>query len=262
MLFDHLLPILPSQRQWQIDMLGAKCDFLQLNHPLRTPLTSDNMMRKLSGYMIMELDSGHSTECEYWDEALSAGHYSFGVANDDLHHPDRTAKIARRCTFIASPTDSWEDIERTLREGGFYAMRLPDYGDGDWDVKRKMNLAIPRIESIGLSDDNIYVSFSKRADSIRFTGQEQRLLHTAYQSDSANYTMSDKDSYVRITAYFPDGERIYTNAFARYDAQTMESPFDVEHHSVNILLTILYNILLLAIIIALGVASYKLIRRW
>ena len=28
MLFDHLLPILPSQRQWQLDMLGAECDFL------------------------------------------------------------------------------------------------------------------------------------------------------------------------------------------------------------------------------------------
>jgi hypothetical protein len=31
----------------------------------------------------MELDTHVSTENEYWDWALSAGHYSFGVANDD-----------------------------------------------------------------------------------------------------------------------------------------------------------------------------------
>ena len=72
MRFDHLLPILASQRQWQLDLLLDECDFIQLNHPLRTPLTSDDIMRKLSGYRIIELDSGHSTECQYWDVALSA----------------------------------------------------------------------------------------------------------------------------------------------------------------------------------------------
>ena len=30
-------------------------------------------MQKLGGYRIMELDSGKSTENEYWDWALSAG---------------------------------------------------------------------------------------------------------------------------------------------------------------------------------------------
>ena len=48
-------------------------------------------MQKLGGYRIMELDSGKSTENEYWDWALSAGHYSFGLANDDLHYPDKSA---------------------------------------------------------------------------------------------------------------------------------------------------------------------------
>ena len=48
----------------------------------------------------MELDSGKSTENEYWDWALSAGHYSFGLANDDLHYPDKSSRIAVRCNFL------------------------------------------------------------------------------------------------------------------------------------------------------------------
>ena len=125
-----------------------------------------------------------------------------------------------------------------------------------------MNLTIPRIRTIGLSDDNIYVAFTEAADSIRFTGQDQRLLHVVYNSDTASYKMHDEDSYARITAYFADGERIYTNPFARYDAEHMSSPMDVQNHSINITLTIIYNIVVLAIVVALGYALYKLIRRW
>ena len=52
-----------------------------MKSPLDTILgTSKSHMQKLGGYRIMELDSGKSTENEYWDWALSAGHYSFGLA--------------------------------------------------------------------------------------------------------------------------------------------------------------------------------------
>ena len=94
--FDHLLPVFAFQRQFQLDLLGKDSDFIQLNHPLRTEGTSKEMMEKLNGYQIMELDSGRSTENEYWDWALSAGHYSTALASDDLHYPDRTSRIAVR----------------------------------------------------------------------------------------------------------------------------------------------------------------------
>lgn len=34
--FDHLLPVFASQKQFQLDLLGAESDFIQMNHPLRT----------------------------------------------------------------------------------------------------------------------------------------------------------------------------------------------------------------------------------
>lgn len=116
-LFDHLVPLFASQKQFQLDLLGKESDFIQMNHPLRTIGTSEDHMRKLGGYRIMELDSGKSKENEYWDWALSAGHYSFGLANDDLHFPDRSSAIAVRCNFLCCPSARYEDIRKTLLGG-------------------------------------------------------------------------------------------------------------------------------------------------
>ena len=261
MLFDHLLPILPSQRQWQLDMLGAECDFLQINHPLRTPLTSDDIMRKLSGYMIMELDSGHSTECEYWDVALSAGHYSFGLANDDLHHPDRSDKIARRCNFLFSPSTEWRDVARTLREGGYYSMRLPDYGSGDWEQKYAANSNLPRITSIGVNGNTIYLSLSQKAEKIVAYGSEHRTLVELSNADRVDYLLAHNEPYARFVIYFDSGEVIYTNPFARYDKSRGDYPTTNSEHSVNITLTILYNLLLAALCSVTLVAISRIWRK-
>lgn len=262
MLFDPFLPLFDFQRQFKLDLLSKDADLVQLNHPQRTKGIDKQTLQRLGGYKVIELSRVIEQEQREWDWALSAGRYLFGVYTDDMHFLDRSDAVARRSTMLNTPSESYEDVVATLNDGAYYSLYTPDYRAGNWEIKREMNLAIPRIRSIGESDGDIYVSFTEVADSIRFTGQDQQVLHTAYRCDSAGYTMADDDSYVRITAYFADGERIYTNAFARYDADKMESPFEMEHHSVNTLLTILYNILLLTIIIALGVALYKVLRRW
>lgn len=241
--FDHLLPLFSFQKQFQIDQLLKGCEFIQLNHPLRTRGTSKELMEKLNGYSLIELDSGRSTENEYWDWALSAGIYSFGTANDDLHYPDRSSRIAVRSNFLCTPSPRYEDLKKTLLEGCFYAMRTPDYGDGDWSVKYKENANLPCITGIGLEGDTIFISVSEKADSIKVIGQNHRILSIGKETDELKYTMQQDDSYARITAYFEDGEVIYTNPFARYDSSVSADPFTGPTHAVNILLTIMYNIL-------------------
>lgn len=178
-LFDHLVPLFASQKQFQLDLLGKESDFIQMNHPLRTIGTSEDHMRKLGGYRIMELDSGKSKENEYWDWALSAGHYSFGLANDDLHFPDRSSAIAVRCNFLCCPSARYEDIRKTLLGGCYYAMRVPDYGRGDWEVKYERNRHLPSIERIGLDGQTVYIALSCPADSIKVTGQDHATLAVA-----------------------------------------------------------------------------------
>lgn len=259
--YDHLLPIFAFQRQHQIDYLGKDSDIIQINHPLRTHGSSRGIMQKLSGYHIMELDSGKSTENEYWDWALSAGHYSFGLAGDDLHYPDRSRCIAVRSSFLCCPSESYEDIKKTLQNGCFYSMRIPDYGHGDWKLKYEGNRSIPEIEHIGLTDSTIRMTLSQKADSIKVTGQDHVTLGKAVLTDSLDYTMSHDTPYARLTAYFPGGEVIYTNPFARYDSALSDTPYAAHTNRVNVALSILYNLFIALLCIGTICLIVKLIRR-
>ena len=241
--WDPLLPLLASQMQFELDRLGADADFIQINHPYRTVGTTSERMALLSGYQLMELDTHISTENEYWDAALSAGHYSFGLANDDLHHPERTALTAIRCNFLRTPSGTCEDLKKTLLGGGFYAMRVPDYGDGDWAVKREKNRELPVVEAIGLEGEEIYLTLSQKADSIRINGAGHRTLLVATDTCRIRYALPEGEPYARMTAFFPDGAVIYTNPFARYDASAQDSPFDPAPQPVNLPLTLLFNLL-------------------
>ena len=245
--FDPLLPLLASEKQFELDRLGAGSDLIQINHPYRTVGTSRRHMQALSGYELMELDTGISTENEYWDWALSAGHYSFGLANDDFHHMDNSVNIAVRCNFLCTPSGRYEDLRRTLSEGGFYAMRVPDFGHGDWEVKYAKNRNLPFVRDIGLRGDTVYMALSEPADSIRVTGQDHQTLALSERCDSIAYVFRPEDTYARLTAFFPEGEVIYSNPFARYDAAVAPDPFNNVPQEVDLVLTILYNLLLLAL---------------
>lgn len=261
-LFDHLIPLFVFQKQFQLDLFGKESDFIQMNHPLRTIGTSKKHMEKLEGYRIMELDSGKSTENKYWDWALSAGHYSFGLANDDLHHPDKTAAIAVRCNFLHCPSASYEDIKKTLLGGDYYSMRIPDYGHGDWEKKYAGNRELPSIERIGLDGQTLYVTLSHEADSIKVTGQDHTTLSLVLNSSEASYTMTPDDPYARITAYFPGGEVIYSNPFARYDASVGRTPYRTPSHTVDIPLTILFNLTVLLLCAGTIFVFYKTVVKW
>ena len=269
--FDHLVPLLASQKQWQIALLSKRSDLVQLNHPLRTPTLGHEQLTKLSGYNLIELDSGKSTENSYWDAALSAGHYVFGTAGDDLHKPDRSGAIAVRCTMLNTPLShhsnlldtasaSYPELLATLRSGAFYSMRTPDYGNGDWNVKEQMNTSLPYIEDIGAHGDSIYIRLSDMADSIRFTSDGGRCVALMTNAAEASYRMNDEDSYVRIAAFMPRGEVIYSNPFARYNAATEDSPYDGSLPEVSVVLTILFNAALLLIAMLLLALIYKLIK--
>ena len=73
--------------------------------------------------------------------------------------------------------------------------------------------------------------------------------------------MSPDDSYARLTAWFPDGEVIYTNPFARYDATKGDRPSTDITYKANIPLTIIFNSLLLALLTALSIIYYRYITR-
>ena len=241
--YDILFPLFASQKQYLLYKLSEDADFVQINHPQRIRLFDYADLEKIGGYRLMELTSAEEEiENEFWDVALSAGHYSHGIMNDDLHYPDRPEKIAIRCSFICTPADDYATVRDRLLEGCFYSMSVPNYGDGDWSEKYTHNTQLPTIQNIGLRDSTIYIALSAPADSIKFVGSNHRTLHTAYSTASAEYPMLPADPYARIMAFYSDGAVIYSNAFARYDSTTQESPYRGDMYDINTPLTILFNI--------------------
>lgn len=262
-LFDHILPFFTSQLQYQLERLSFDSDIIQINHPLRTNfLTSFNHLELLEGYHIMELDSGKSTENQYWDKALSAGRYSFGLANDDLHYPDRSKAIAVRCNFIQVSSGRYEDIKKALLGGCYYSMRVPDYGDGNWEVKYEKNKNLPFVRNVGVKGDSPFIAFDRAADSIKVIGQNHTLLSKALNADSLAYTMRKNDTYARFIAYFPDGEVIYSNPFAHYDSSVAQSPFVKPQFSVNVIKTVIFNFICLLFSICIVFLLYKTVFKW
>lgn len=260
--YDVLLPLFASQKQFILTKLNENADFVQVNHPQRIRLFDYADLEKISGYRLLELTSAEELiENEQWDIALSAGRYSHGILNDDMHYPDRAEKIAIRCSFICTASTDYESIRERLLEGCFYSMSVPNYGDGNWDEKYARNRELPTVLDIGLRDSTIYIDLSAPADSIKFVGSNHRTLHTAYSAIHAEYTMLPDDPYARIMAFYNDGVVIFSNAFARYDSTLEESPYRGDMYSVNTSLSILFNI---CIALCLGVVLtliYIILRR-
>ena len=116
--------------------------------------------------------------------------------------------------------------------------------------------------SINGGTDKFSKSKNQKADSIKVTGQDHTKLALAQDTDHLRYVMAAEDPYARFTAYFTDGEVIWSNPFARYDASVAGSPIDKESsHSINLVLTILFNILLAAIAAGAVTCIYKLWKR-
>lgn len=140
-------------------------------------------------------------------------------------------------------------------------MRIPDYGKGDWEIKYERNRNLPYIKDIGLRDSTIYIELSCQADSIKVTGQNHKTLSLETDTDGLVYAMKADDPYARFTAYFPEGEVIWSNPFARYDAKASDSPLRIREHSVNISLTLAFNLILMALCAGIGALIYRIYRK-
>lgn len=251
--FDLFMPVTVSQKQFKMDMLLKDADFIFFNHPDRTNFTGESDMALLSGYRLIEADCGFrdkDTYCRKWDIALSNGHYVPSAISDDLHEPEKTDRIARRCTYIDSPTENYEDIKESLLAGRCYTAHIPDFGNGDWDEKIRANHDLPTILDIGLRDENeTFMILSRPASRIEVIGQEGELVKTVSDTASVDYRFSESDSYIRLVARFDDGTVLMSNPFARWDSSSTASgtPYRDYSHRIDWMRTVPFNLIVILI---------------
>ena len=117
------------------------------------------------------------------------------------------------------------------------------------------------IKDIGIEGETIHMHLSENADSIKVIGQNHTILTNVPDTSEIQYTMNPSDNYARLIAYFPDGEVIYSNPFARYDASVGSHPFKGPGHSVSIVMTALYNLLIALLIFGTISLLIKILRK-
>lgn len=251
--YDILIPFFDSHKQFKMNLAGKDGEITVLNHPDRTLGITTRTMERLSGYQLIEgdsgfgeRDSGEGTHLKRWDEALSAGHYSHNILSDDNHNPRNPERIARRCTWINTATEEYGDIKEALLSGNFYSMRTPPCIPSD---------SLPRVADIALKGDTIILALTSPAQSIEIISQSGEIKGIESNCARVQYIMQPDEPYIRLTARYPNGTVIYTNAFARYSQG--DSPYNGATPDVNWPLTILYNLLLLSIVVLLSLRVKK-----
>ena len=255
---DILLPVTLCQKQYLLTTLGEKADILCVNHPAFTLMFKPEDMRSLSGYRLIEGESGMAKSAAFWDEGLSSGHPSFNLSGDDSHNTDRPHDIATDCNFIPAASCRYEDIIDRLEAGRYYSMKIPNFGDGDTTVKRAKNLDLPRLTSVSFNKDTIRVGFSRPA-TVTFIGQggiQKAEIHA--KDTTAAYGFTKEDTYIRVDAVFEDGVHIFLNPWFRYEG---DDPFAVAAPVKNKVATITKDVVLGIVLLMILVGIVRIIFR-
>ncbi len=217
-----------SHKQDIIDKLNNECELVAMAHPvLRNGYKVDDM-KYLSGYQLIEALTNMGLSMEHWDMALSHGHLVYLLATDDAHNVLNSNHVGRRFTMINAPDLKRETIIDKLDRGIAYGVDFRYIHREPMDEKAFHSQFIPQLVSAQLHGDTFNVKVSAAASIFRFVGQEGKELHLAGEGSSANYIISENDTYVRTVIRFPDGTRFFLNPVTRHPTEVPERQYIAE----------------------------------
>jgi hypothetical protein len=192
-----------SQKQYVLDRLEENGGIVALAHPwLRNGYPVDQL-RYLTHYTLMEVVRQGHVGTHRWDAALSAGHLSWIIADDDEHNLDLTHDVGVSWTMVMAPSKRRADILAALRAGHTYGV-VGRNGANDVLVRE-----------VALHQDTLCVRTDPGAHLFRFVGQDGALRKIVRDSMQARYVIRPTDTYVRIEIVTAR-THMYLNPIVRY----------------------------------------------
>lgn len=212
--FDFPLWQSLHHQQYVIDRVARKAELVGLNHPNSRDAYGQQALRLLTGYQLIEVVNGPFTAEDLWDEALSAGHPVWGMANDDAHDLEDPERRAVGWNMINADSASPGDILSALRSGrSYFVLRT-----GAVDAAH-----ITRLESVEVEHDTLRVRISGAPSDIAFVGQGGVVRKRVKDALSAEYTLAGGDTYVRTVVTSPQTV-LYLNPVIRWDGRHLTPP--------------------------------------
>lgn len=136
-----------------------------------------------------------------WDRVLASGRRMYGVATDDAHHfqgefGSRRSNPGRGWIAVHAEELTDESLLEAMSRGDFYASTGVRFAE--FEVRgREIVMEIEPETELGLKYTTV------------FTGANGRELWTT-NGESARFTLSRIDDYVRATVYASNGEKAWT----------------------------------------------------
>lgn len=209
----------PHEGQSMVETLQANIDAIEkagglatLNHPNFRWSYSDREIIATHGAWAMEVFNGHpgvnnqgggaSPSAEsIWDRVLVSGRRMFGVATDDAHHfqgefGPRRSNPGRGWIAVRANDLSDTSLLEGMSRGDFYASTGVKFAE----LEVRGREIVMEIEP----DADFHLKYT-----VVFTGPNGRELWTT-SGESARFTLSRIDDYVRATVYASNGEKAWT----------------------------------------------------
>ncbi|MFP6570497.1 MAG: CehA/McbA family metallohydrolase [Dehalococcoidia bacterium] len=197
--------------QVNIDAIEEAGGLATLNHPNFRWSYSDREIIATHGAWAMEVFNGHpgvnnegggaSPSAEsIWDRVLASGRRMFGVATDDAHHfqgefGPRRSNPGRGWISVRADGVSDESLLSAMERGDFYASTGVKFAE--LEVRgREIVIELETETELQLKYRTV------------FTGPNGRELWTT-SGNSARFTLSRSDDYVRATVYASNGEKAW-----------------------------------------------------
>jgi hypothetical protein len=212
--FDFPLWQSTSQQQYVIDRVARTADLVALAHPDSRFAYSLENLQQLTGYQLIEVANGPFASEESWDAVLSSGHPVWGLGNDDTHDLDDPRRTAGAWNMIDAASPTTADIVAALRAGRSYAVLRTGAVDS-------ANVTV--LAGVDVRDDTVTVTCTGAASTISFIGQNGAVRHTVKDANTAAYTLSGGDTYVRTVIESPQTV-LYLNPVIRYDGSALPAP--------------------------------------
>ncbi|MEJ2217621.1 MAG: hypothetical protein P8099_13510 [Gemmatimonadota bacterium] len=155
--------------------------------------------------MMEVIRRGH-VGADRWDAALSAGHLSWVIGDDDEHDLNRPGDVGVSWTMVRAPSKRRAAVLAALRAGHTYAV-AGHHGHNDILLR-----------SVTLHGDTLTVRTDPGARLFRFVGQGGAVLRVVHDSMQASYVFRPTDTYVRteiVTAH----TRMLLNPVFRYGVE-------------------------------------------
>jgi hypothetical protein len=209
--FDFPLWQSVNQQQFVINRVKQGAELVALAHPNSRYAYTTEDLSKLTGYDLIEVVNGPFTAEESWDAVLSAGRPVWGVANDDTHDLLDPRRTAAAWNMIAAPTSHAADILAALKKGQSYS------------VSRTGALtasSLTTLSNVELTDNTLSVVCTGQPSTFTFIGQSGVKRKTVKSALTAQYHLTDADTYVRVVIEAPQTV-LYLNPVVRYNGREL-----------------------------------------